>query len=54
MKTDFVLQLGGASPHFHKDLPESLNAELNRTRDNYHHLPWRPSLPHLNQCNFFL
>ncbi|KAJ8882040.1 hypothetical protein PR048_018528 [Dryococelus australis] len=57
---DFILQLDGAPPHFHRDAREFLNHRLpnqwigHSGNDNQHLLSWPPCSPDLTPCdNFF-
>ena len=57
---DYILQLDGAPPHFHRNVWELLNRVLQQhwigraAKGDNHLPPWPPRSPDLTPCNFFL
>ena len=57
---NYILQLDGASPHFHRNVQVLLNRVLQQrwigsaTTGDSQLLPWPPRSPDLTPCDFFL
>jgi len=57
---DFILQMNGAPPHFHRQVREFLNQHLPQrwigrgTDDDQMLLAWPPRSPDATPCDFFL
>jgi len=57
---DFILQMDGAPPHFHRHVREFLNQHLRQrwigrgTDDDQMLLAWPPRSPDATPCDFFL
>ena len=57
---DYILQLHGAPPHFHRNVRVLLNRVLQQrwigraAKGDNHLLPWPPRSPDLTPCDFFL
>ena len=56
---DYILQLDGASPYFHRNVRVLLNRVLQQrwigraAKGDSHLLPWPPRSPDLTPCHFF-
>ena len=57
---DYILQLDGAPPHFHRNVRVLLNRVLQQrwigraAKGDIHLFPWPPCSPDLTPCSFFL
>ena len=57
---DYILQLDGAPPHFHRNIRVLLNRVLQQrwigraAKGDNHLLLWPPRSPDLTQCDFFV